>query len=105
MNHHSFADASDDMIHSFAMVLKQILLRIKKCLNDPPYNFLIHTIPNVKIESKRSSYWETIEQDYHWHLELIPRLTQVAGFEWGTGFYINPTAPEDAAKYLRETPL
>jgi UDPglucose--hexose-1-phosphate uridylyltransferase len=32
----------------------------------------------------------------------VPRLTQVAGFEWGTGFFINPTSPEDAAQFLRE---
>jgi UDPglucose--hexose-1-phosphate uridylyltransferase len=39
---------------------------------------------------------------YHWHIEIIPKLTKVAGFEWGTGFYINPTPPEEAAKYLRK---
>jgi UDPglucose--hexose-1-phosphate uridylyltransferase len=50
-------------------------------------------------------HWKTIEDDYHWHLELIPRLTRVAGFEWGSGFYINPTPPEEAAKYLRESVL
>jgi UDPglucose--hexose-1-phosphate uridylyltransferase len=38
---------------------------------------------------------------FHWHLEIIPKLTRVAGFEWGTGFFINPTPPEEAAKYLR----
>ena len=40
---------------------------------------------------------------YHWHLEIIPRLTRVTGFEWGTGFYINPTTPEEAAGFLRNT--
>jgi UDPglucose--hexose-1-phosphate uridylyltransferase len=40
--------------------------------------------------------------DYHWHWEFIPRLTRVAGFEWGTGFYINPVAPEAVAEVLRE---
>jgi UDPglucose--hexose-1-phosphate uridylyltransferase len=59
----------------------------------------------VKVRPRRASYWDTIELDFHWHIELIPRLTQVAGFEWGTGFYINPTAPEEAAKYLREIEL
>jgi len=39
---------------------------------------------------------------YHWHIEMMPKLTRVAGFEWGTGFYINPTPPEDAARFLRE---
>ena len=47
-------------------------------------------------------HWNSLEYDYHWHIELVPRLTQVAGFEWGTGFYINPTSPEDAARFLRE---
>jgi UDPglucose--hexose-1-phosphate uridylyltransferase len=42
---------------------------------------------------------------YHWHIEIIPKLTRVAGFEWGTGFYINPTPPELAAKFLRDAGL
>ncbi len=102
-HHHSFAEVNDDMLHNLAQVLKEVLLRVKKCLSDPPYNFLIHTIPNIKAIPRPAAYWDTIELDYHWHVEFIPRLTQVAGFEWGTGFYINPVAPEDAAKYLRET--
>ena len=39
---------------------------------------------------------------YHWHIEVIPRLTKVAGFEWGSGFYINPVPPEHAAAFLRD---
>ncbi len=104
-HYHSFADITDDMIHHLAVTMKEILLRVKKCLNDPPYNFLFHTIPNVRTRPKRASYWDTIELDFHWHVELIPRLTRIAGFEWGTGFYINPTAPEEAAKYLREVEI
>jgi UDPglucose--hexose-1-phosphate uridylyltransferase len=104
-HHHSFAEISDQTIYHLGTILKEVLLRIKKCLNDPPFNFLIHSIPNVKAKPKRTSYWDTIEVDFHWHIELMPRLTRVAGFEWGTGFYINPTAPEDAAKYLREVEL
>ena len=42
---------------------------------------------------------------YYEYIEIIPKLTKVAGFEWGTGFYINPTPPEEAAKYLREARL
>jgi UDPglucose--hexose-1-phosphate uridylyltransferase len=104
-HYHSFAEISDPMIHELAVALKDILLRIKKCLNDPPYNFVIHTIPNTKTTLKRTSYWDTIAVDYHWHIEIMPRMTRMAGFEWGTGFYINPTAPEEAAKYLREVEL
>jgi len=85
--------------------LKDVLQRLKVCLRDPAYNFLVHTIPNTRATPKRAAYWDTIEADYHWHIEIIPRLTRIAGFEWGTGFYINPTAPEEAARYLREVEL
>lgn len=104
-HHHNFAEISDDTIHHLAVVLKEVLLRSNKCLKNPPYNFLIHTIPNVKARPRRRDYWDTLEVDFHWHIELMPRLTRIAGFEWGTGFYINPTAPEEAAKYLREVEL
>ncbi|HZX14556.1 MAG TPA: hypothetical protein VFF49_09190, partial [Thermodesulfobacteriota bacterium] len=47
-------------------------------------------------------HWDSIESDFHWHIELIPRLTTIAGFEWGAGFFINPTPPEAAADYMRQ---
>lgn len=84
--------------NSLALVLKEILRRIKNLLGDPHYNFVIHTAP---FRREYRGYWTTIDEDYHWHIEIIPRLTRVAGFEWGTGFYICPTPPEEAAKYLR----
>ncbi|MBI4342478.1 MAG: galactose-1-phosphate uridylyltransferase [Candidatus Omnitrophica bacterium] len=84
-----------------AHVSKQVLSRLKSVLDDPPYNALLHTAP-FRRPRGRSAKWKTIEDDYHWHIELIPRLTRVAGFEWGSGFYINPTPPEESAKYLRE---
>ena len=80
-------------------MLKKVLLKLKKGLNDPPYNYVIHTAP---FRRQKSGYWKTVDYDYHWHIEIIPRLTRVAGFEWGTGFYICPLTPEDAAKFLRE---
>lgn len=98
-----FSNIPDDLIGSFAYILKDILYRIKTVLNNPSYNFLIHTIPNTNSWKRRTNYWETIDSDFHWHIEIFPRLSRVAGFEWGTGFYINPTLPEDAAKYLRES--
>jgi len=73
--------------------------KLARVLNNPPYNYLIHTAPN---RAPRSGYWQTIDQDFHWHIEIMPHLVRVAGFEWGTGFYINPTPPEEAAQYLRE---
>ena len=72
--------------------LKGVLVKLENALSRPAYNYIIHTAPFDHQE----------QPHYHWHMEIIPRLTKVAGFEWGTGFYINPVPPEDAAKYLRE---
>ncbi len=80
-------------------VLKKVLSKLKKGLNDPPYNYILHTAP---FRRKKLGFWKSIDNDYHWHIEIMPRLTRVAGFEWGTGFYICPLPPEDAAKFLRE---
>ena len=96
-----FAKLSPEELADVASVSKQILSRLKTVLKDPPYNALLHTAP-FRHQRGKFSYWKTIEEDYHWHLELIPRLTRVAGFERGSGFYINPTPPEESAKYLRE---
>lgn len=102
---HDFSAISDAEIHKLAESLKDVMARLKLALKDPPYNFVIHTIPNVNSASRRPYYWETIQEDFHWHLEILPRVTQIAGFEWGTGFYVNPTPPEDCARFLREVEL
>ena len=56
----------------------------------------------VQLRDPHRAGREADHEYYHWHLEIMPKLTRVAGFEWGSGFYINPTPPEDAAAYLRE---
>jgi len=76
-------------------VIRQVLGRLEQALDNPPYNYIIHTASFDRAEMPH----------YHWHIEIIPRLTKVAGFEWGSGFYINPTPPEDAARFLREVSL
>ena len=94
-----FSRIDEEEKKNLAVVLKKILTKLKSLLNDPPYNYVFHTAP---FRREHKGYWTTIEDDYHWHIEIIPRLTQVAGFEWGTGFYICPVPSEEAAKYLRE---
>jgi len=89
-----FFETSGHMVAEMALLLQEALERMEVCLKDPPYNFAIHTAPLSGAGAG----------DYHWHIELIPRVTRVAGFEWGTGFYINPMEPERAAQYLREVP-
>lgn len=88
-----------------ARCLKEILARLRKTLNDPPYNYVLHTSPNPVPRAGKPDYWGTLEYDFHWHIEIIPRLTKMAGFEWGSGLYINPTPPEKAAKYLRDAEI
>ena len=90
-----FLEIDEVMIKDLARILKDTIGRIKKALNDPPFNYIIHTTPLKK-------QYRDVE---HWHFEIMPKLTKVAGFEWGSGFYINPTPPEEAAKYLREVEL
>lgn len=89
-------------VRNLSRVLKTVLLKLKKGLNDPDYNYVIHTAP---FRRQKSGYWKTIDYDYHWHIEIMPRLSKVAGFEWGTGFYICPLPPEETAKFLREVQI
>ncbi|MFQ6091834.1 MAG: galactose-1-phosphate uridylyltransferase [bacterium] len=98
----AFELTTDEGLHRLAETMKDVLSRLKQSLNDPPYNFILHTSPNTEAKPKRADHWQTVEYDYHWHFEIMPRLTRVAGFEWGSGFYINPTPPEEATRYLRQ---
>jgi len=87
-----YSCSTNDDFRDLAGLLQNVLRRIDRALSNPPYNYVIHTSP---FRDERNDY-------YHWHIELMPKLTNVAGFERGSGFYINPTPPEDSAKFLRE---
>ena len=67
---------------------------MERVLKHPPFNYMLHTAP----------LREGPLDHFHWHLEIIPKLTQVAGYEWGSGFFISPVPPEAAAAALREPP-
>jgi len=90
-----FEDSPRHEIASLARLLSDVLRRMNRALRFPPYNLLIHSAPLA----------EPAGDYYHWHVEIIPTLTKVAGFEWATGFYLNPTSPEDAAQVLRDVRL
>jgi len=94
-----YGQKARETVSYLADIIKVVLTKYDKVLNNPEFNFVVHSAPN---RFPRSGYWQTIEQDFHWHIEFFPKLTMVAGFEWGTGFYINPVSPESAAQYLRE---
>ena len=88
----NFHEIERKEIMDLAAILKSVMRKMYLLLEDPPFNYIIHTAPTNN----------ECRHFYHWHIEIMPRLTQVAGFEWGTGMYINPTVPEEAAKSLRE---
>src|SRR4030095_8443509 len=86
-----FEEAPRHEYESLARALKQLLQRMDRALESPPYSLIVHTSP----------FADDVGAIYHWHVEVMPKLTRVAGFEGGTGFYINPTSPEEAGQVLR----
>jgi UDPglucose--hexose-1-phosphate uridylyltransferase len=91
--HHASSFENQSQAYAgLARILKDYLSRIDAVLDHPAYNLMIHTSP----------IGEETNDHYHWHIEIIPKLTKVAGFEWGTGFYICPTPPEESARFLRD---
>jgi UDPglucose--hexose-1-phosphate uridylyltransferase len=88
-----FCHMPPEEIPALASILKDTLTKIKNIFASPAYNFIMHSSP---------VNGDTGPEYYHWHIEIMPKLTRVAGFEWGSGFYVVPTPPELAAKYLRE---
>ncbi len=91
----NYSSGTPEQYANLALILQETLKRLDRILSVPPYNYIIHTSP---FRDERNDY-------FHWHIELMPKLTHVAGFEWGSGFYINPTPPEEAAKFLREAKI
>ena len=86
-----FEDAATHEYESLARMLKAVLTKLDRALESPPYNLVLHTAP----------FTEDVLESYHWHVEILPKVARMAGFEWGTGFYINPTSPEEATEVLR----
>lgn len=87
----SFTTISDQELEDFAFVLQDTTKRLYVGLNDPDYNYIIRSAP---IEDNNVKY-------YHWYVVIVPKLTTLAGFEFGTGIYINTTLPEQCAEFLR----
>jgi len=87
-----FENIRKNGVEELGTMMRQVIGKIETALDRPAYNYIIHTAP---FDSQELGH-------YHWHIEIMPRLTKTAGFEWGTGFYINPVPPEEAAAFLRD---
>ncbi|NLW45409.1 MAG: galactose-1-phosphate uridylyltransferase [Syntrophomonadaceae bacterium] len=81
----------ENEVHDLGITLREVLVKFSMALGSAPYNLLLHSTP-VNVD---------IGVSYHWHIEILPRLTKTAGFEFGTDIFINPTPPEVAAESLR----
>ncbi len=101
---HDFTALGDEDLLQLASLLRDMLRRLKVVLEDPPYNLALHTSPPGHARPGHPGLWDSLPLDWHWHLEIAPRLTHIAGFEWSTGFHINPVPPESAAGFLRDVP-
>ena len=83
-------------IADFAKILKPVMSKLKSGLNSPAYNMVFHYLPvNSGAEAEAES------RAYHWHLEIIPRITVISADSFENGIFVNPTLPEDAAEFLR----
>jgi len=87
-----FHELSDDEALPLANLIQQVVSQLQTQLKPLSYNLVLHTAP----------FGEQLPAAYHWHLEIIPRTAQLAGFEWGAGVHINSLSPEHAAKRLRD---
>jgi UDPglucose--hexose-1-phosphate uridylyltransferase len=94
-----FTCVTEGELQDLGKLLQQVIRCLFRVLPSPPFNYVFHTRP-FRLSKLQGE--TTMDEDYHWHIEIIPRLTKVAGFEWGSGFYINPSAPEDVASVMRE---
>ena len=102
---HDFSLMTPEEVADISDLLPRTLRRVRDALGNPSYNMMFQTAPITVPRPGSPDYWGTIAQDFCWHIDILPRLTEVAGFEWGTGFYINPVSPESATRFLRDVPV
>ena len=93
----AFGQITSAQAENLAQILRNVLQKLDRTLGRPPYNLFLQDRPFLR---PRKGYWETIEADFHWHLEVSPQVFRITGFEWASGFFYNPVAPEIAARCL-----
>jgi UDPglucose--hexose-1-phosphate uridylyltransferase len=100
---HRFEDQDDRSLANLAAVLKGVLQRVEQTTRD--YHMVLHTSPNEKSPPVWGLPWETLRDDFHWHIEVLPRHAGVTRLHREEEFYVNPVTPEEAARQLREMPV
>ena len=89
-----FITSTDQDLASLAEIMGSLVRKLEHIAENAPFNYLLRSAP----------LREAADDSYHWHLQILPQLNRTAGFEWGSGMYLNPVAPEDSARLLRDAP-
>jgi UDPglucose--hexose-1-phosphate uridylyltransferase len=95
----AFKEITGDEVQDLGLLMSALLKKMRKVLGEPPFSYTVHSSPNM---IPRRDRWHTLGDDFHWHIEVMPRLKRTSGVETGSGFYILSTSPENAAIYLKE---
>lgn len=93
----AFSEIGAAQTEKLAAILRDVLQKLDHTVGSPPYNLSLQDCPRLR---PKRGYWETIQQDFHWHLEILPQVGRISGFEWASGFFYNPVPPEMAARCL-----
>jgi UDPglucose--hexose-1-phosphate uridylyltransferase len=96
-----FTWAEEASLLSLGRLLQEVLGKLERTVPGAPYNLSLHNCPRRRA---KEGYWATLDDDFHWHLEILPQIWPAAGFEWASGFFYNPVSPEAAARLLAEPP-
>jgi len=91
----AFEQSTDEDIAALAQFLRDFISRLNRALDRPPFNYVIYSKPPHQSTTRY----------YHWRIEILPQIARAAGFEWGSGMYMNSVAPEEAARLLRDAAL
>ncbi len=97
--HETFYEWNNEL-PGLARLMRGVLVKLHELLGDPNYVMEIHSGPNLNA-GKQRGYWKTVEKDFHWHIEIAPRLRGYASYESGLGFHVNWVPPERAAELMR----
>ncbi|MDD5066293.1 MAG: galactose-1-phosphate uridylyltransferase [bacterium] len=95
----NFISVTDEELKSLAEIITVLREKLRKALSTSNARYALYNSP---VRFAKKGYWTTLESDYHWHIEFVPIITREIGFEWASDFFVNPTIPEEAARYLRD---
>lgn len=95
-----YSTITNEKALSLAAIYRQAIFRMRKALNSPAYNIVLHNSP-VNCEDD----YPGMSKYFHWHIEILPRITNITAITMGGGGYVNPTLPEDAAEFMRNIPV